>query len=148
MNDAVGAPSRVLRVVSALVLGSVVLLATVASAQERPPDTHPLRDTMKWTAMLVGAYTFDHKTSIDWSSYPTNCQEGNRFRRNPDGTLNGWKAAQYEAAMTGALAGTLYLAKRFHWRYVGVFAKTVMVAQTAEATYYGFSSLALCHPVR
>ncbi len=120
-------------------------LAAPLSAQEKP--SQPARETVGWISALAAGYVFDHKTSIDWSSKPTNCAEGNRFRRNPDGTLNGWKAARYEVATGAAAAGVLYLSKRFHWRYVEVAAKSFTVAQVAESTWYGVSSLRLCHEV-
>lgn len=49
--DTVGAPSRVLRVGAAVVVAVVVLLATVANAQERDP-TVPFPGTINWTPIV------------------------------------------------------------------------------------------------
>lgn len=137
MNDAMGAPSRVLRVVAAVVCGAVVLLASVAEAG-------PLADSLKWAAVPAAGFTFDHATSIAWSSHPSTCTEANLLVRNFDGTMNGPKSASIKAAFTGGFVAALYASKKLHWRPVEVAVKALMIGYAAQSSYYGVKSLVIC----
>lgn len=107
----------------------------------------PLRDTLTWATIPLAGFAFDHQTSIDWSSHPTNCTEGNLSRRNADGTLDGWKAFKDEAVEMGVMVGSLYLVKRLGWKKAEAVVKVVIVARAAQSSYYGFKSLSRCHAV-
>lgn len=137
MNDAMGAPSRVLRVVAAVVCGAVVLLASVAEAG-------PLRESLQWAAVPAAGFTFDHATSVAWSSHPSTCTEANLQLRNPDGTMNGPKSFIVKAEFTAGYIGALYLTKRLRWKHAETIVKVLMVGQAAQSSYYGVKSLRIC----
>jgi hypothetical protein len=128
---------RNLSVAAALVL--VALSVTVAAA-----DAGPLRETLQWTLPLAASSAFDRQTSLAWSSHPSHCTEGNLSRRNPDGTLNGWKATRDDLAETAAYAGVLYMTKRLHWTRAERFVQGAIVGRSAVSTYYGVKSLRIC----
>lgn len=140
-------------------LGGVVVCLTAADPQASPDcqwvpwksvgsNEHPLRDSLMWGLPLAGAAAFDRHTSLYWSTYSSNCTEGNLSRRNPDGTLNGFKATIDDALTTAAFVGAVYMTKRLHWRYAEVFAKGALVGRAAMFVSAGVKSLRECKVVR
>ena len=130
-------PTDIVKRLSALVL--VALFVTVAAA-----DAQPFRETLRWTLPLAASSAFDRQASLAWSSRPSNCTEGNLSRRNPDGTLAGWKATRDDLLETVAYAGLLYLTKRLHWRRAERFMQVAIVGRSAVYAFYGVKSLRQC----
>lgn len=130
------------------VLGLVVIAAAiwlVSCAVHAQEPEHPFRDAIKWAPLPALAQVFDDYTSVRWSSYPSNCEEGTLSRRNPDGTVNGWKAAGQDAATTAALIGALYVTKKFHRRRLEHIALGAIGLMAGQSVRYGLKSVRLCH---
>lgn len=122
----------------------LLMLLLAAPARAQANQEHPLRDSLLWSIPLVVSSTFDRQTSLVWSSHPSNCYEANTSRSNPDGTLNGWKAAKDDAIQTGVLVGALYAVKRLHWKKAETVMKVVILGRSAEYAYQGVRSMRNC----
>lgn len=117
-------------------------LASPLSAQEK--DSHPLRESLTWGAVMAGTSYVDLATTMSWSSRPSSCIEGNHLLANADGTANGPKSVMMKGAFIAGMTVALYVGKKLHMKPVEVTAKAVISANSGMYAYYSIKSLAVC----